>query len=158
MHPFSEAAPVVGRRYRLRPEDLLSDSVEATITNVSMEGLEVLHPVLHFDRLAKPMALNPETANDLAHVTHSAIPEEWIGQRVQIAAVDDGGDLRLTILAPSVRVPPPVRLTRRSSEARRQRTRSLLIALVVLLIVLAVYLLENSTLITDVMQMIFGSG
>lgn len=154
--PFPSVAPVVQRRYRLRPEDLVEGPVEATIVNISMEGLETLRPVLHFDSVAKPLVLTPGTANQLARVSGTAIMDEWIGLRIKLASTDSDDGLKLNILSPTEDVVKPLHITRPSREARRQRARTFLIALLLLLIFLAVFLLEDAALTTSILELIFG--
>jgi hypothetical protein len=134
----------VQRRYRLQPDDLAGKRVEATITNVTIEGLESLTPVLHFDRIAKPMILTPGDADDLAYITRSAVMEEWIGQTISIAPIDTEDGVRLAIypttmltLSEPIARPPQI-------ESRLKQWRSILYALLVLLIFLFVFLFENA--------------
>ena len=91
---------IIRTRYRLQPQDLAGRRMDVTITNVTIEGLESLTPVLHFDGIEKPMALHPGDANDMARITHSAVFHEWIGQTVSIASIDTGNGPRLAIFSP----------------------------------------------------------
>ncbi len=129
----------------MQPDDLAGERVEATITNVTIEGLESLAPVLHFDRIAKPMNLTPGDADDLAHITQSAVMEEWIGQTISIAPIETDDGVRLAIFPTTLRTltepiarPPHI-------ESRLRQWRSILYALLVLLIMLFVFLFENAS-------------
>ena len=134
----------IQKRYRLQPEDLAGERVEATITNVSIEGLESLTPVLHFDRFEKPMLLDPGHANDLARITQSAVMEEWIGRSVSIAPIETAEGARLGLFSPTQRTldqplsrPPHV-------DSRLRQWRTVLYALLIGLILLFVFLFENA--------------
>lgn len=143
---------VVEDRYRLRAHDLVDGAVEATIVNVTVEGLETLRPLLHFDRVHKPLALDPGTANDLARVTGSAIFEDWIGETVKLAPDDGPSGLQVAILAPNSPAPVTAQPSHHVQEQRRQRARSLMVIFVVVLIFLAVYLMENAGLDLSALQ------
>jgi len=130
--------------YRLQPEDLAGQRVEVTITNVSIEGLESLTPVLHFDQLKKPMVLDPGNANDLARITQSAVMEEWIGQSVSIAPIETEQGARLALFSPTQRTldQPLSRPAHIDSRVRQWRT--VLYALLIGLIFLFVFFFERS--------------
>lgn len=149
---------VVERRYRLQADDLIAGPVVVTITNVTVEGLETLRPVIHFDKLDKPLVLDPGSANDLAHLTRSAVMEEWIGHSVQLAPVEGPDGLALAFLLPAAPTPTVARLTRPAQEQRSRRSQAWLMALVLGLIFLAVYLLENTSLFAAITESLFGGG
>ena len=75
---------VVEQRYRLQPQDLGGQSVTVTVSNVSLQGLERLQPVLHFQHIDKRMVLDDVQSDAMALITGQAILESWIGSRVTL--------------------------------------------------------------------------
>ena len=135
---------IIQTRYRLQPQDLAGRRMDVTITNVTIEGLESLTPVLHFDGIEKPMALHPGDANDMARITHSAVLHEWIGQTVSIASIDTGNGPRLAIFSPEQQMLDQPLSRSPQVESRLRQWRTVLYALLLLLIVLFVFLYENA--------------
>ena len=137
-------ANIIRTRYRLQPDDLAGQRIDATITNVTIEGLESLTPVLHFDQIAKPMLLSPGDADDLARITQTAVLQEWIGRTVSIAPVETADGVRLAIFSSTQRTLPQPIPRPPHVESRLRQWRTILIVVLVLLIFLFVFLYENT--------------
>ncbi len=73
---------VVDQKYRLQAQDLGGKQVTATVSNVTLQGLERVQPVLHFRRLHKRMVLDDAQSDTMARITGQAVLEAWIGARV----------------------------------------------------------------------------
>lgn len=151
-------ANVIRTRYRLQPADLDGQRVEATITNVTIEGLESLTPVLHFDQIGKPMLLTPGDADELARITQTAVLQEWIGQTVSIAPVETADGSRLAIYSPAQRSLPQPISRPAHVEPRLRQWRTILFVLLILLIFLLVFLLENAGDSMEWMQSLLPSN
>jgi len=155
---------VVEQRYRLQPSDLRGPT-QATIVNVSLQGLEKMRPVLHFDRFGKRLVLNDVQSDELAHITHSAVLADWVGCAVMLEPIDEEGAVRISLSSPLSQQPmsrpkPRLKQPRRSSTPRTQSDgesmgseqarillQSLLLLVLIILITAAVYLLNNTELL-----------
>lgn len=76
------AAKTVNGRYRLQVEELYGRQIEATIVNVSLQGVEELRVVLHLDALAKPLLLDEAQRRQLVQVMQGNSVEEWLGRSI----------------------------------------------------------------------------
>ncbi|MCB9137440.1 MAG: hypothetical protein H6642_03735 [Caldilineaceae bacterium] len=148
-------APVVDQRYRLRPEDLGGRSLTATVSNVTLQGLEQMQPVLHFTRIDKRLPLDDEQCDAMARCTGQAILEAWIGRRITLTpeAGDDGPTIRIT--APDAAATESAGLPTVRAEARWSWRQPLLLILLLALAYFAVYLLDNGAqLWLDIQQLL----
>ncbi len=94
------SSPVVDQKYRLQPQDLGGKPITATVSNVTLQGLERVQPVLHFRRLSKRMALDDAQSDAMARITGQAVLEAWIGTRVTLSpATDEAGRAVIHIAA-----------------------------------------------------------
>ena len=87
----------INRQYRLTPTDLAEGTQRVVITNVTFQGLEEIHPVLHFDGQPKRLVCDPGQCNELARITNSAVCADWVGVALLLEAVegDSGPTIRL---------------------------------------------------------------
>ena len=155
---------VVEQRYRLQPSDLRGP-MQVAITNVSLQGLEKIRPVLHFDKFGKRLVLDDVQSDELARITRSAVFADWVGCAVMLEPIDEEGVMRIALSAPPSQQSSPQRKPRleqpRPSTARqtqfdqkfmsREQARillqSLLLLVLIILITAAVYLLNNTELL-----------
>ena len=110
--------------------------MQATITNVTLQGLESLQPVLHFDDIAKPLVLGPEQCDELAYITGSAVLAEWIGTRLLLVANHERSPAVIELQAadePQVSRRPSV--PRARNPALSSRIRQTLVVLLVLFLI-----------------------
>lgn len=137
--------PPLERRYRLQPGDLAGRSITVTVSNVTLQGLEELQPVLHFATIDKRMALDDAQCDAMARLTGQAILEAWIGARIMLTPVeeDEGATIRIT---------QPVAGSAGSDSLPEPRTapvfswrQPLLLLLFLALAFGAVYLIENGS-------------
>ena len=104
--PYSRA---VEERYRLQPADL-DGPVEVTITNVTLQGLETVQPVLHFDSLHKWLTLDDIQSDEMARATGSAVFQDWLGRRIVLTPLEEEDWVRIAISRPGAPLPRPRRV------------------------------------------------
>ena len=103
--PYSRA---VEERYRLQPADL-NGSLEVTVTNVTLQGLERLQPVLHFEGLSKWLTLDDIQSDEMARATGSAVFQDWMGRRLVLTPLEEEDGPRIAISRPGAPIPRPRR-------------------------------------------------
>lgn len=152
--PYSQ---VVEERYRLQASDL-SGPARVTITNVTLEGLEDVRPVLHFDRLHKRLAISDIQSDEIARVTGSAVMSDWIGRSITLTVVLDGDGPRIALGPPDAPVrsqtgnPPQSTGPRRPGavdlrpllHAAHLTWQALLLLALIIALIAAVYALQNT--------------
>jgi hypothetical protein len=138
--------------YRLQPGDLAGRSITVTVSNVTLQGLEELQPVLHFATIDKRMALDDVQCDAMARLTGQAILEAWIGTRIMLTPVeaDEGATIRInqpfSSRAGSDSLPEP-----RTAPAFSWR-QPLLLLLFLALAFGAVYLIEHGSRLWSELQ------
>ncbi len=103
--PYSRA---VEERYRLQPADL-DGPVEVTVTNVTLQGLETVQPVLHFADLEKWLTLGDIQSDEMARATGSAVFQDWLGRRLTLTPLEEEGTVRIAIIRVGAPIPRPRR-------------------------------------------------
>ena len=153
---ISSTSPIVDQRYRLTPADLQGRSAVVTIMNVTLQGVEELHPVLHFDTIRKPLVLDPRQCDDVAHLTRSTIMQEWIGARLLLMPrLGDAGPT-IELRGEQARIEdqplyrPPV--------TARPGWGTVAVALLILVILIVMALIENSTLLEELLSAFRGTN
>jgi hypothetical protein len=147
----------VDERYRLQASDLAGKSVTATVSNVTLQGLERIQPVLHFHHLPKRMVLSDAQSDAMARITDQAVLEAWIGARVSLRpSVDESGEPTIAIEA----VPAGAADAHRLPAPRRQApTLGWRQPLLLVLLLAAVYLIENgATILSDFQRLFLPAG
>jgi hypothetical protein len=143
---------VVDERYRLTPADLNGRARQVMIKAVTFEGVEQFTPLLHFEGVARPLALDPEQRIDMAAVAHSTLTADWVGVALVLYPLrgDEGETIALLPLDAAGRrsAPEPGWTPRRDAEPGRpggsRSLRPLLILLALLALAFAAaYLVEN---------------
>ena len=132
-------SPIIDERYRLRPEDVGRSGIYVTVQNVSWQGVEQLHPLLHLREFPqKRLLLTQQQVESLIEITSSSLADEWIGQRlVLVATYDDGEPVIMIRLAPLAKgAPIGWRLPLHLEETGRTHLLLLLLALIFLLVFL----------------------
>ena len=141
-------SPVVDQQYRLQPYDLHGIAMRAVIQEVTFQGLEEVAPVLHFaSEPAKHLVLDNELRRELIAIVQSSLCEDWIGQAVELRPVQQGGKVRIGLVAPGRQgtVQAQVaRLRHWQQQQVRAYGQTLLLILALLLVLAAVSLLEDS--------------
>ena len=153
-------APVVDARYRLRAADLQNRTARLRIHNVTMQGVEAVRPVLHFAG-ERPLVVDSAQCNDLARITGSAVPAEWIGQEIVLVPVTEDNSTTLLILGPDEPhpTPKPTQATdKRSALPPAPRIeisiRTLVIALLLFALLLLIYELTRNLDWRQIQQLI----
>jgi hypothetical protein len=135
-------SPIIDERYRLRPEDVGRSGIYVTVQNVSWQGVEQLHALLHLREFPqKRLLLTQQQIQSLIEIAGSTLIQDWIGQRLVLVAEYDDGEPVVTIrlAPPTKRAPigwrPPLHL--------EETGRTLLLLLLLALIFLLVFLLDR---------------
>ena len=90
-HPAMSLSDVVDRRYRLNAAALEGRVRSAIVCSVSYEGVEDLRPLIRFEGLGRPLALDPVQRLDMARITHSTLLADWVGASVLLRPVRSDG-------------------------------------------------------------------
>lgn len=162
--PYSQ---VVEQRYRVQPLDLGGPTL-VVITNVTLQGLEQIHPVLHFDRLQKRLMLDDAQSDELARITQSAVFADWVGHEVLLTPVSEDNETRIALSSPSAPPSPlpvqPAEPTepRRSHDVRLPTIdfrsvrhaahltwQTLLVLVLIILLIAAFYAVNNTELLWE---------
>lgn len=98
--------------YRLQPADVVDRVQTFTISAVSVEGLESMQPVAHFQETRKKLLLSPEHCRSLILLTGSSLFHDWVGTRIRITAARAGGYATIRILPEPEAWPWALRLRR----------------------------------------------
>lgn len=148
---------IVDGRYRLTPADLNGRPRQVMVKAVTLEGVEDLTPVLHFEGVARPLALGLMQRTDMALIARSTLTTDWVGVSLVLWPTKADGQeviaLRSIDAAPP-RVQPSWRPSN-DSPARSVRS-ALLLGLIVLIAFISVFLVENTGLVETIMDMLFG--
>lgn len=78
---------VVETKYRIHADDLQGQPREWVIANISYQGLEEMAPVLHIQGLAKRFVLDPEQSRQMTSLTHTPMPDAWVGATIRVAPI-----------------------------------------------------------------------
>jgi hypothetical protein len=144
---------VVDERYRLLPADLNGRPRQVMIKAVTFEGVEQFTPLLHFEGVARPLALDPAQRIDMAALAHSTLTADWVGVALVICPVrgDEGETIALLPLdAGGRRAPEPGWTPRRDVPGPRRSLRPVLLLLALLALAFAAaYLVENLDSLTN---------
>ncbi|NJN82874.1 MAG: hypothetical protein HC802_11745 [Caldilineaceae bacterium] len=77
-------AQIVDEKYRLQEGDLERRPQRVVIANISFQGLEELHAVLHLQGATKRMVLSPAHCQELIRITGSVEWADWVGQTIEL--------------------------------------------------------------------------
>ena len=136
-------SPIVDEHYRLHPSDIGRGSIQVTVQNVSWQGVEQLHPLLHLREFPqKRLLLNQPQVQSIIEIVGSTLAQDWIGHRLVLAVQYQSGEPVITLhsAAPTNVEPPAWRPALHLSE----RWRTLLLLLLLVLLLVLVFLLDNA--------------
>lgn len=152
---------VVDERYRLSVADLNGRPRQVMIKAVTFEGVEQFTPLLHFEGVARPLALDPEQRIQMAGIARSTLTADWVGVALVMrpARGNEGETIALLPLDASgrnaPRALPPDSMADRVAQPAQRSLRPLLILLALLALAFAAaYLVEN----LDNLNTLFGLG
>ncbi len=69
----------VDTRYRLLPADLGGRARRVLVYRVSVEGVEQMTPLVHFEGVARPLALDGDQRSQMAQIAGSTLLADWVG-------------------------------------------------------------------------------
>ena len=78
-------------RYRLIAADLGGRSRSVIVTRVSYQGVENLQPMLHFESIGKPLALDPSQRLVVSQLARSTAVSDWVGLMMELHPVEYEG-------------------------------------------------------------------
>jgi hypothetical protein len=148
----------IDTQYRLHPADLGGRARTVFVARITFDGVEELTPLVHFEGMARPLALDAQQRIQMAHIARSALLADWIGMALVLRPVRAEGEetIRLHGLEDRIRVQPVRAWHSRRPFAPVSRRTVLRTALVVLLVaalvatISAVERVENLDALLDV--------
>ena len=78
----------VDHRYRFIAADLGGRSRTVMVTRVSYQGVENLQPMLHFEGIAKPLALDMTQRLVVSQIARSTAVSDWVGIMMELHPVE----------------------------------------------------------------------
>ena len=145
-------SPIVDANYRLHPPDLEGAARRVVISNVTMQGVENMTPVLHFDGQTKRLVLDAEQAAQLVEITGTSLFAQWIGVAVILQPRTKKGHSQILLKAITAKErgqPMPVYMP----DDKRGWRLSLIIVGILLTASLAYAALNMTTLLQAVQQL-----
>jgi hypothetical protein len=82
----------IDTKYRLHPADLGGRARTVLVSRITFDGIEELTPLVHFEGMARPLALSGEQRIQMAHIARSLILADWIGMALVLRPVRSGGE------------------------------------------------------------------
>ncbi len=131
----------VDQDYRLVAADLGGRSRQVLVRQVGLEGLEAVAPLLFFEGVAHPLALDHDQRAEMSRIAHSFLLADWVGAALVLRPVHEGGRETIRLLDLRERAGPtnvPHSRLNEPSPSARFRIR---VALLLLLLGLAAALL-----------------
>lgn len=145
-------SPIVDANYRLLPPDLEGAARQVVISNVTMQGVERMIPVLHFEGQTKRLVLNAEQVAQLVEITGTSLFAQWIGVSIILQPPSSKRDTQILIKAVTDKSrgqPMPVYVP----EDRRGRRVSLIVVGLLLTASLAYAALNFTPILIAVQQL-----
>jgi hypothetical protein len=96
---------VVDSRYRLTAADLEGKARVLMVTRVSYQGVENLQPLLHFEGVNKPLALDAEQRATIIRLARSSATSDWVGVLVKLWPIYANGRQRIVLSGHEERQP-----------------------------------------------------
>lgn len=146
-------------RYRLQPQDLGGRPRPVLVRNVTLEGIEVLTPLVHFEGLARPLALDLDQRMQIADIARSNLLVDWIGLPLVLRPERNRGFETIRLVSRGDHwarsLPPASSGWRRKPVNRRRIVQMVLITVLLIAAFAAVSLIETLPTL-DSLQSIFG--
>ncbi|MFN8444511.1 MAG: hypothetical protein U0175_27245 [Caldilineaceae bacterium] len=81
----------VDSRYRLIAADLGGRARSVIVTRISYQGVENLQPMLHFEGVGKPLALDPSQRLVVSQIARSTAVSDWVGLMMELHPIEHEG-------------------------------------------------------------------
>lgn len=138
---------LIDQRHRLRAADLAGKALPTVVRSIAYEGIEDMTPLVYFEGLGRPLALDFDQRGDFSRIARSTILADWVGLAVVLRPEKiEGGE---TIRVYGFDEEPQASIAT-SSKARRRVRRSprpivsvLLVLLIVALALVAASAVES---------------
>ncbi len=127
-------------RYRLQPADLGGNPRSVLVRAVTLQGVETLTPLVHFEGLARPLALDLNQRIQIAEIARSHLLVDWIGLPLVLRPERMKGLETIRLVGTAEQAGGAVPVTSTNWVKQRARRRRLTQVLVVLLLLIAAYL------------------
>lgn len=95
--------------YRLHPADLGGRARTVLVFRVTYEGVEELTPLVHFEGMARPLALDADQRIQMAHIARSMLLADWVGTALVLRPARDEGADTIRLHALEERIPAAAR-------------------------------------------------
>lgn len=139
----------IDQRYRMLPADLNGRARQVIVRGVAVEGVEFVTPLVYFEGVGRPLALDADQRMEMARIARSTILSDWIGAALVLQPVRERGQdrIRLHALDEAGRVivaSAPATDAQGQNRAGAVLLRTLAVLLMVAFLLTAVWLVENS--------------
>lgn len=142
---------VIDRRYRLLPADLAGKARQVIVRGVTVEGVEYVTPLIHFEGVGRPLALDARQRIEMSRIARSTILADWVGASLVLQPVRDHGQDRIRLYAleeagrrvTASSAADGFALTPRSGSGWRVLVRILTVLLIVALLLATVWFVES---------------
>jgi hypothetical protein len=139
---------VVDLQYRLSPADLAGKPRQVLVHHVGLQGVEELTPLLYFEGVSRPLALDPDQLVEMSRIARSHILTDWVGAALVLRPVREQGreTIRLFDLEERTRAWSPAIGPGWSAPASRRGamvTRTLVLLLVLAIAFTAVSMIDS---------------
>jgi hypothetical protein len=150
-------SPIVDNRYRLTSADLNGRPRQVVVKAVTMEGVEIMTPVLHFEGVARPLALGLAQRTDMALIARSTLTTDWVGvSLVLLPSKADGQEIISLQSIDARRATPYSAWKPRQDKPTRSLRGALVLVLLVVIAFLGVYVVESTELLNRILELLSG--
>lgn len=152
---------VIDRQYRLLPADLAGKPRRVIVRSVSVEGVESVTPLLYFEGVGRPLALDANQRIEMAHIARSTVLADWVGAALVLQPVRDHGSERIRLLPAdgSLHVPAFAAAEEFDSATPKRSPLATLLRiagalLVITLLLAAIWLMENNANLNSLLDVL----
>lgn len=144
---------IIDRLYRLTPADLNGRPRQVVIKGVTLEGVEFTHPLLHFEGVARPMALDLTQRTDMAVIARSTLLADWIGISLVLRPIKTDGQEAIALQPIDVQETQAPIAWKPKRDAPTSSLRALFVMLALLLMAFAaVFIIENTDFMATIVD------
>jgi hypothetical protein len=126
---------LIDQRHRLRAADLGGKPLSAVVRSIAFEGVEELIPLVYFEGMGRPLALDFDQRGDLARIAHSTVLSEWVGLTVVLRPTKIEGGETIRVFGIDEQAGKAAAVSPRVPSERKRPARSLFRLLLIVLIV-----------------------
>lgn len=131
----------------MRAADLAGKALPTVVRSIAYEGIEEITPLIYFEGLGRPLALDFDQRGDFSRIARSTILADWVGLAVVLRPekIEGGETIRVYSFdeEPQVSLAASGRARRSKPRARRPLVSVLLVLLIVALALAAASAVES---------------